>query len=143
MLLIIKLVVMNTIVAIPFDPELAEFIGKKGSENSITFYNRKIGNNTIVALMPSSIEEKFYALPQSLLIADQILISTKEIDKAFGEALIGCSLIEKKVIFTKDGDISKILAGISIANFTFADRDQVIGQITSFIAFPESFTTVV
>lgn len=128
---------MNRIIAIPFDETLAEFIGKKGSENSITFYNRKQGEDVIVALMPSSIEEKFYALPQSMLMAEQIIVSTKTIDKVFGEALIACALLGKRTIFTKDTDISKILAGITLENFSFAEKDQLLESILSFKS-PES-----
>jgi len=123
---------MNTIIAIPFDENLADFIGKKGSESSMTFYNRKLPNNTIVGLMPASIEEKFHALPQSLLIADQILVSTASIDKIFGEVLIACALLNKRTIFTKDSDISKIISGITLENFTFVDRENLLETITSF-----------
>lgn len=122
---------MNTIVAIPFDEELADFIGKKGSENSITFYNRKINQDVIVGLMPSSIEEKFYALPQSLLIADQVVVSTKSIDKIFGEVLVACSLLSKKIIFTKDNDIAKIISGITIEKISFADSEELLNAIIS------------
>ena len=122
---------MNTIVAIPFDDELAGFIGKKGSENSMTFYNRKINDDVIVGMMPSSIEEKFYALPQSLLIADQIAVSTKSIDKLFGEVLVACSLLGKKTIFTKDNDITKILSGITIEKMSFVESGEIVSAIIS------------
>ena len=122
---------MNTIVAIPFDDGLADYIGKKGSENSITFYNRKINEDVIVGLMPSSLEEKFYALPQSFLIADQIVVSTKSIDRLFGEVLIGCALLNKKVIFTKDNDIAKLISGITLDKLSFADREELLNMILS------------
>ncbi len=122
---------MNTIVAIPFDESLADYIGKKGSENSITFYNRKLNDNTIVGLMPSSIEEKFYALPQSFLIADQIVVSTKALDRLFGEVLIACALLNKRTIFTKDNDITKIISGITLENISFADRENILDSIVS------------
>ncbi len=122
---------MNTIIAIPFDEKLAEFIGKKGSENSITFYNRKVGNDVIVALMPSSIDEKFYALPQSMLIADQIVISTVSIDKLFGEALVASSLLDKPIIFTKDNDIANLLVTIKPSNFSFCEMEGIVGKILS------------
>lgn len=123
---------MNTIVAIPFDEELAGFIGKKGSENSITFYNRKLNGNVVVGIMPSSLEEKFYALPQCLLVANQVLVSTKSLDSLFGEALIGCALLNKRTIFTKDNDITKLISGISLENVSFAGREEILGSITSF-----------
>lgn len=122
---------MNTIVAVPFDETLAEFIGKKGSTNSITFYNRKLGEHVIVALTPSSIEEKFYAVSQSLVMADQIIVSTKTVDKLFGEVLVGCSLLNKRTIFTKDNDISAILAGVTFNNFTFTTQEELLDLITS------------
>ena len=124
---------MNTIVAVPFDERIAEHIGKKGSENSITFYNRKIDGNAVVVLMPSSLEEKFYALPQSLLMADQIIVSTRDIDKLFGEVLIACSLLEKRVIFTKDNDISKLITGISFKDVAFADYDNIFVALMPFM----------
>ncbi len=120
---------MNTIIAIPFDEELAEFIGKKGSENSITFYNRRVNNDTIVALMPSSIEDKFYALPQSMLIADSIVASTKSIDKFFGELLVACSVLGKQVIFTKDNEITNLLSAIKLENHSFCDREKLLDTI--------------
>ncbi len=123
---------MNTIISIPFDEELAEYIGKKGSENSITFYNRKVNDNVIVGLMPTSIEEKFHALPQSLLLADQIVLSTKMLDKLFGEVLIAAALLNKRTIFTKDNDISRIISGITLEKILFADRENLLDSITSF-----------
>ncbi|MGI0100434.1 MAG: EF-Tu/IF-2/RF-3 family GTPase [Candidatus Micrarchaeaceae archaeon] len=122
---------MNTIVAIPLDDGIADYIGKKGSENSITFYNRKLNDSVIVALMPSSIEEKFYALPQSLLMADQIVVSTRDVDRLFGEVLVACALLDKKVIFTKDSDISKMLSGTAIGDISFADRENILDMIVS------------
>ncbi|MEM0149901.1 MAG: EF-Tu/IF-2/RF-3 family GTPase [Candidatus Micrarchaeaceae archaeon] len=103
---------MDIVVALPFDIELAKFIGKKGSENSITFYNRKLGKDVIVALMPDP--EKLYATLQVLTIASQILISTKQLDRSLGEAIIASSLLGKRVLFTSDSDISKLLNGIEM-----------------------------
>ena len=120
---------MNTIIAIPFDEELASFIGKKGSENSITFYNRRFNNDTIVAIMPSSLEDKFYALPQCMLVADKIIASTKSIDKLFGELIVACSVLGKPVIFTKDNDISNLLSAIKLDNYSFCDRDKMLDAI--------------
>ncbi|MGC8496313.1 MAG: EF-Tu/IF-2/RF-3 family GTPase [Candidatus Micrarchaeia archaeon] len=117
---------MNTIVALPFDSELASFIGKKGSEGGIAFYNRKIGDDVIVALMPEP--EKFYTLLQVFTIAEQILISTKSVDKNLGEAIVASSLAGKKVLFTNDNDISKILSGLSI-DYEIVDRASVIEKI--------------
>lgn len=123
---------MNTIVAVPFDEKLAEFIGKRGSANGITFYNRKIRENVVVALQPSSIEEKFHAVPQSFVMADQIVVSTKSVDKLFGEVLVGCALMNKRTIFTKDSDISAILTGISFSNFAFKDQEELLDSIISY-----------
>lgn len=120
---------MNTIIAIPFDEELASFIGKKGSENSITFYNRRFNNDIIVAIMPSSLEDKFYALPQCMLVADKIIASTKSIDKIFGEILVACSVLDKPVIFTKDNDITNLLSAIKLENYSFCDRDGLLDAI--------------
>ncbi|MGD0728948.1 MAG: EF-Tu/IF-2/RF-3 family GTPase [Candidatus Micrarchaeaceae archaeon] len=123
---------MHTIIAVPFDETLAEFIGKKGSENSITFFNRKLNDDVIVALQPSSIEDKFYALPQSMLLSDQIIVSTKNMDKLFGEVIVACSLLKKRVIFTKDNDIASILSNVKLENHIFNDREELLNSITSY-----------
>jgi hypothetical protein len=44
---------MNIVISVPVDENLAAFIGKKGSENSITFYNRKLEKDVVVALYPN------------------------------------------------------------------------------------------
>jgi selenocysteine-specific translation elongation factor len=120
---------MNIMIAIPFDEELGDFIGKKGSENSITFYNRKYNNDTIVGIMPSSIVEKFYALPQCLLVADAVLVSTKSIDKSLGEVLIACELMKKPTILTDDNDISNLLSAMKPKNFSFSSRGELFDKI--------------
>lgn len=123
---------MNTIIAVPLDVELAEFIGKRGSVNGLTFYNRKSGSDVIVALAPSSVDEKFYALPEALLMADQIVVSTKNLDKLFGEVLVACALLDKKVIFTRDNDIGQFLSGVSPTNFAYSEKESLLHDITSF-----------
>ena len=49
---------MNIVIAIPVDENLAAFIGKRGSAESIIFYNRKSGSDVIVLLFPSQEDEK-------------------------------------------------------------------------------------
>ena len=58
---------MNYLVAVPNDKALAEFIGKKGSENGITLYNRKVDEKIVVALAPTNPNEKFYGFIESML----------------------------------------------------------------------------
>ncbi|MDE1825899.1 MAG: hypothetical protein KGH61_03215 [Candidatus Micrarchaeota archaeon] len=120
---------MNYVVAIPLDRKLAEFIGKGGAEGSIDFYNRKVGNDVVVGLAPSSIEDKFYAVPETMLICDQVLISTSNIDKLLGEMLVACSLLDKHVIFTDENDISGLLSGIKIADYEISPREEVLQKI--------------
>jgi selenocysteine-specific translation elongation factor len=122
---------MNLIIAIPFDESLGEFIGKKGSENSITFYNRKYNSDLIVGIMPSSIAEKFYALPQCLLVADAVLVSTKSIDKDLGEVLVACMLLKKPTILTKDNDVSTLLSAMQPKNFSFSSQEELLDRIIS------------
>ncbi|MGC8586442.1 MAG: EF-Tu/IF-2/RF-3 family GTPase [Candidatus Micrarchaeia archaeon] len=117
---------MNTIVGLPFDEELARFIGKKGSENSITFYNRKMGNDVIVALQPNM--ERFYSLLEVLTISDQVVVSTKSIDKALGEVIIALSLLEKSAIFTDDNSVDDLLKGLKI-KYRIASRASLIEAI--------------
>ncbi len=123
---------MHYVVAVPVDKSLIEFIGKKGSVNGLTFYNRKMDDNVIVALAPTSIEEKFYAASEALLIADQIVLSTASVDKSFGEMLVACSLLGKRLLITKDNDIGNLLTGTSMKNFELIDKEQVVDKILAF-----------
>ena len=120
----------NYLIAVPLDEELASFIGKKGSANSIVFYNRKADGDIIVSIAPSSIEEKIYALAETMLIAEKIVISTKRIDKAFGEVLVACSFADKHVIFTDDNDVSQMIKELGIRSFEVVGRDGILSAIT-------------
>ena len=118
-------------VAVPVDKSLAEFIGKKGSENGITHYNRKVDGNVIVALAPTNLEEKFYSLAEIMLISGQVLLSTAVIDKTFGESLIGAALLDRHVILTDDNDVQKMLAGSGIRDFEVVPREKLLERITN------------
>ncbi len=120
---------MHHIVSVPLNPALAELIGKKGSGNGITFYNRKTDDGAIVALAPTSISEKFYSVAESMLLAGQIVVGTDNLDKLFGEILVACSLLDKRVIFTKDGSIEQFLKGVKIGRHDFSDSSQIVQKI--------------
>ncbi|MDE1851702.1 MAG: hypothetical protein KGH69_03380 [Candidatus Micrarchaeota archaeon] len=122
---------MNYMVAVPLNKALAEFIGKKGSENGITFYNRRVDDNVIVVLAPTDMDEKVYGLMESMLIAGQVVISTESVDKSLGETLIAASLLDKRLIITDENDIGAILSGTSIKNFEICTREELLGKITS------------
>ena len=113
---------MNYVVAVPVDKNLAEFIGKKGGENGITFYNRKADDNVVVALFPTNPQEKFYSFVESMLLADQIVISTANVDRLLGEALIAAELLGKHLIITEENDIKALLAGTGIKDFEFSSK---------------------
>jgi selenocysteine-specific translation elongation factor len=120
---------MNTVVAVPLDESLASFIGKRGSSNSITFFNRKSGNDVIVALFPSQEDEKIHALAESLLVSSQILLSTSHLDRKFGEALIASSLIERKLMLTDDNEVGGLLQGSGIGKYSIVSREDVLQSI--------------
>ncbi|MDE1857005.1 MAG: hypothetical protein KGH98_02890 [Candidatus Micrarchaeota archaeon] len=104
----------SVIIAIPNDPSLAERLGKKGSVNSITFYNRKADDLILTILTPSDVEEKYYAVPESILMSDIVILSSRNPDSLFGESLIACSLLGKDVIITDESDVSKLLSGFKL-----------------------------
>jgi selenocysteine-specific translation elongation factor len=122
----------SRIIAVPIDKELGPLIGKKGSETSINFYNRKVGDDIIVAMAPSDPAGKFYALPNTLILAEQIVIDTMTLDAAFGEVLVASSLLGKKILFTKDGDISRIVAGLALPEHAFVAREELLGAIEAY-----------
>ncbi|MGC9099607.1 MAG: hypothetical protein ACP5HW_03640 [Candidatus Micrarchaeia archaeon] len=123
---------MHFVVAVPFDKELASFIGKKGSENSIVFYNRIYNDNVIVALMPSSLEDKVYGLAQSMLLSTQIVISTSNIDKNFGETLVAAGLLEKRVLFTNENEIGNLAKSAGIDAYEICSKEELLDKITEF-----------
>jgi selenocysteine-specific translation elongation factor len=120
---------MNHIISVPLDPGLAEFIGKKGSENGITFYNRKAGDNAIVALAPTSIADRFYAVAESMLLSGQIVVSTANLDRLFGEVVVACSLLDRKVIFTDDNPVEQFLKSARIERFEVSGRETLQEKI--------------
>jgi selenocysteine-specific translation elongation factor len=123
---------MHYVVSVPLDKELADFLGKGDTEGSIVFHARKIDGNVIVGLAPSSIEEKFYAAAETLLISNQIVLSTAIIDKMLGEILIACSLLDKHTILTTENKIDNLLANIKLPSHEFSTREELIPKILSY-----------
>lgn len=122
----------SVIVAIPNDNMLAAELGKKGSENGITFYNRKAGDSAIVILTPTDVKTKFYALGEAISLADLVVIGTSNVDGTLGEAIIASALLGKKVIFTKENDISGILKSITGFEHEFLERNGVLAKLSEF-----------
>jgi len=120
---------MNIVIAVPVDENLAAFIGKKGSANSIAFYNRKFGSDVIVTLFPNQEEEKIHALAESLLIASEVILSTASVDKKFGEALVASSLLNRKLLITKDNDVNAMLSSAGIVNCSVVSREELLDAI--------------
>ncbi len=122
---------MNVVIAIPIDKTLADFIGKGSPEGSINIYTRKLGEGTIVGLMPASIDEKFGSLAECLLLSSQVVISTREINSAFGEVLIGAALLGKRIIFTDDNSVDDYVKNLKIQNFEVLGKDSLLASIIS------------
>lgn len=122
---------MNYVVSVPVNENLASFIGKKGSEEGLAFYNRKLDNDVIVAIMPASKEDKaYYSMAESMLIAGQIVISTESVDRQMGEAVVAASLAGKHVIITDDNDVSKIVGGV-LSDFEVCGKEELLARIVS------------
>ena len=119
------------VVAIPNDSELAAWLGKKGGENGIIFYNRRLEDVVITILTPSNLNEKFYALGEILTLADIVIISTKNIDINFGESVITASLLSKKVLFTNDNDISSIIGKMQLNN-KIIEKEHILDELMAF-----------
>ena len=116
------------IAAVPNDPDLAGFLGKKGSENGVTFYNRKVDDRFITVLAPTNFEEKFYGAATGLLLADVALISTARIDKVFGESLVACGLLGIKTLLTDDNDATDIVRGAGVPA-SIVSKDKLLDEI--------------
>ncbi len=85
----------------------------------------------MVFIAPTSIEEKFYAVAEVLTVADQVIMSTSDVNKLFGELLVACSLLGKHVIFTTDNSIDMLLSGVKLSDFEFSERDELLQKIAA------------
>ena len=129
---------MNYLVAIPLDKSLAELVGKLGTHDGISFYNRKYNENAIVGLFPTSFEGKTYGVAQCLLLSNVVVISTASIDSAFGETLLACSLIKRHVIFTDENNVDKFTQNLGINDFEIINRGNVLESIIKIKTDPSS-----
>lgn len=120
---------MDYVVAVLNSPKLAGLLGKEGSKNGITLYNRIYNDNTLVIASPTDVEAKFQAVAQSLLIADTSIVSTENVDKHLGEILIACSLIDRNILITDENDISALLSNIYISGKKTINRENALDEI--------------
>ena len=130
----------SVIVAIPNDGALAEELGKKGSQNGITYYNRKVGGNAIVIVTPTDASSKFYAVGEIMTMADVVVISTSSLDQLFGESVIIASLLGKKTIFTDDNDVSTILKSAKMDGYEISGRKELAEKLGAFSRDPSQST---
>ncbi len=122
----------SIIVAIPNDEALAAELGKKGSQNGITYYNRKAGDAAMVIMTPTDAASKFYAVAEIMSMADVIVISTSSMDALLGDSIIIASMLGKKTVFTKDNDISDILKSVAIEGCEFSERKELVDKLGAF-----------
>ncbi len=120
----------HTLISIPNDPELAARLGKKGSENGITFYNRKSGDSVFVIVTPSNPATKFNAVAEVLTLTDDVLVSTRSIDRLFGESIIGCGILGKSPVLTSDNDASAIMQKSGVQSKTLGE-DELLDHFAS------------
>ncbi len=99
----------HLLISIPNDEALAGRLGKKGSVNGLTFYNRKVDDSVFVILTPSTPEAKFNSVAEVITLSDNVLISTAKLDRLFAESIIGCSVLGRKITLAGDGDASDIM----------------------------------
>lgn len=123
---------MHCIISVPLNENIASFIGKKGSEESLVFYNRKMDNDVIVALYPSNEDVKqHYAIAETMLLGNQIVISTENVDKLFGEVIVAASLLQKRVILLNETDVSKLLANGILKDYVLSSKEELLQKIIS------------
>lgn len=63
-------------------------------------------------------------------MSDDVLISTRSIDRLFGESVIGCSLLDKSVVLTSDSDASAIMRRSGVQSRVI-DESQILGHFGS------------
>ncbi len=118
----------HSVLSIPNDSELAGRLGKKGSVNGVTFYNRKIDDNVFIILTPSNPEAKFNAVAEIITLSGNVLVSTSKIDRLFAESLIGCSLLGRKILLTDESDASAIMQQSKL-QYTVLKEDGVLDYL--------------
>lgn len=118
----------HSVISIPNDNELAASLGKKGSVNGLTFYNRKINDDVFVILTPSSPESKFNAVAETITLSDNVIVSTSKIDRLFAESVIGCSLLGKNILITDDNDAAAILQQSKIS-YKVVQKDGILEYV--------------
>ena len=59
-------------------------------------------------------------------------MSTSELDKDFGEVVVACGLLDKKVLFTDDNDANAMLNGVGLKNFEVVPKGSLIEKILSY-----------
>ena len=122
---------MNYLVSVPVNENVASFIGKKGSDEGITFFNRKMDADVIVAIMPYTREERLYqSLAETMLISGQIVISTETVDKFLGEIIVAASLLEKRSIVLNENDVSRMVNGL-LKDYEVCGREELLEKIVA------------
>ncbi len=105
----------HVLIGIANNHELAATIGKISSKNGVTFYNRKSDDFILVAIAPSDPENKAIYLAEVISASKINLVDTGNIDKVFGEAVIGAGLMENLLLITESLDAAKMLEKAGIA----------------------------
>ena len=122
---------MHYVVSVPVNENLASFIGKKGSDEGLAFYNRKIGDDVIVAVMPANRDGVVYhSLAESMLIAGQIAVSTESVDRLLGEVIVAAGLLGKHTIITNDNDVAGMVGGL-LKDYEVCGKEELLSRITS------------
>ncbi len=108
-----------------FDKELVTRLAKLKEKGIFDFYVRKFENNSILFLYPN--ENEFFTYASILTLSNNIVLSTRNIDQIFGEVLIGSILLNKKIIFTDDNDISNLLGDFK--NYSIVKESDLLNEI--------------
>ena len=117
------------VVALPNDKELAASVGKGGTESSMLFYNRKVEDDTVTVLTPTDTEKRYYAVPESILLADVIVLGTAHVDALLGETLIAAGMVDKPVILTDENDVSRFTKDAGISKISIVKREALLQEI--------------
>ena len=93
----------HILVGIPNSHRLASEIGKVGSKNGITFYDRKSEGFIIVSMVPSDFESKATYLAEVISLAKTNILDTEEIGRLFGESAVGAELMGSRFLMPACG----------------------------------------
>ncbi len=94
----------------------AQALGKKGTEDDISFYHTVFQGKIITAIDPLAYPAKFPVLLQTLCLSDMALVVADKPSSVLGEMIVVLDTLGMKAVFLSSSDLKPLLAETSLKN---------------------------